>query len=310
MISTVALPVIVNTLLKQDIANRFVLDSPNKTRYAAWQDSRTPNAPEIMYTFWMYNVTNPSGILNGDKPHLQEVGPFVYRLQEIKLDVEFSADGPGNTVNYTQWRYYLPVGNNASTTNITTLNVPFQALAALATGGLSIVVEGLYAHMTDEESLFTTRPVNDYLFGYEDKQLYELSKTLPTVTDGRFPGFQTNLTDLAAVRKHRFGMSMHTGKADINLMQSLTRWQGMHEVYCCSSGPCGPKGGPLGWGSHEAAAVKGAVGAQFKPFLDEYDSIDAFVQSLSRCVGRVLLQGLEPMLGVVSRPSVHKRRSF
>lgn len=28
---------------------------------------------------YIYNVTNPDGFLSGEKPKLQEVGPFVYR---------------------------------------------------------------------------------------------------------------------------------------------------------------------------------------------------------------------------------------
>ena len=43
------------------------------TGYADWQDSTRPNAGHQFMHFYVMNITNPQGILNGEKPVLQEV---------------------------------------------------------------------------------------------------------------------------------------------------------------------------------------------------------------------------------------------
>lgn len=55
------------------------------------------------YTLRMFNVTNPEEYLNtGAKLALREVGPYVYRRRQIKLDVSFD----NNRVSYKQYTYH------------------------------------------------------------------------------------------------------------------------------------------------------------------------------------------------------------
>ena len=34
---------------------------------------------------WLFNITNVEGIRNGEKPKLEEVGPFTYRKMKVKI---------------------------------------------------------------------------------------------------------------------------------------------------------------------------------------------------------------------------------
>ena len=43
--------------------------------------------------FNMYHVTNPDDIVNGKKPRLEEIGPFVYRETREKKNINQSSDG-------------------------------------------------------------------------------------------------------------------------------------------------------------------------------------------------------------------------
>ena len=43
--------------------------------------------------FNMYHVTNPDDIVNGKKPRLEEIGPFVYREKREKRNINQSSDG-------------------------------------------------------------------------------------------------------------------------------------------------------------------------------------------------------------------------
>uniref|UniRef100_K3X4V7 Uncharacterized protein n=1 Tax=Globisporangium ultimum (strain ATCC 200006 / CBS 805.95 / DAOM BR144) TaxID=431595 RepID=K3X4V7_GLOUD len=56
------------------------------------------------YTLHMFNVTNPEEHLaTGAKLALQEVGPYVYRRRQFKLDVSFDGN---NRVSYKQYTYH------------------------------------------------------------------------------------------------------------------------------------------------------------------------------------------------------------
>ena len=44
-----------------------------------------PGSPPDMLYVYLYNITNLEEVHQGAKPHLDEVGPYVYRKRRIKL---------------------------------------------------------------------------------------------------------------------------------------------------------------------------------------------------------------------------------
>lgn len=47
------------------------------------RNDRPGSPPDMLYAF-MYNITNLPEVHKGAKPHLEEVGPYVYRKRRIK----------------------------------------------------------------------------------------------------------------------------------------------------------------------------------------------------------------------------------
>ena len=90
--------------------------------YDAW---RAPTLPTYT-SMYLWNVTNADEVARvGAKPHLQEVGPFVFEETVEKVDIEHYHDN--GTVSYTRKRfwYYIPEFSSASLDdNITTINFP------------------------------------------------------------------------------------------------------------------------------------------------------------------------------------------
>jgi hypothetical protein len=80
-----------------------IVDGPDNSGYADF--IVPPDDQRWVHYFYMFNYTNMEGILsNGDKPALEEVGPFVYYLRRNKIDVEF--DRGGYQVSYRIWTEY------------------------------------------------------------------------------------------------------------------------------------------------------------------------------------------------------------
>lgn len=76
------------TLISAIVAEKMAL-LPKNPSFPMWRDMEIP----IYQKFYLYNVTNPKEVeQHNAKPHLQEVGPFVYRLNISKSELNFSSD--------------------------------------------------------------------------------------------------------------------------------------------------------------------------------------------------------------------------
>lgn len=75
------------------INKQIVLQEGGRT-YGWWKEP--PVTPQMH--IYIYNVTNADDFLNnGDKPNLQELGPYVYLETWEKVNIKFNSNG---TVTY------------------------------------------------------------------------------------------------------------------------------------------------------------------------------------------------------------------
>src|SRR5689334_22727379 len=50
-----------------------------------------------------FNITNPHEVLKGAKPHVEEIGPFIYRMTQLRSDLAF--DYKADTLAFRQQIY-------------------------------------------------------------------------------------------------------------------------------------------------------------------------------------------------------------
>jgi len=79
------------------ISSKFRLWQNNTDFYTSWLQPIGPNGQPIgsEYDFYLWNITNPAEILQGQKPRLQEVGPFCYMNYNIHVNVSSTERGTG-----------------------------------------------------------------------------------------------------------------------------------------------------------------------------------------------------------------------
>ncbi|XP_022652135.1 lysosome membrane protein 2-like isoform X1 [Varroa jacobsoni] len=151
----------------------------NGSTLKRWANVAVP----IYFSAFMFNITNPEEFANGEKPQVQEIGPYVYLQKRRKLITHIDRD----VVTYKDYKSYhfLPEYSIGTPDDrLYALNVPLVAMdkligsklpGDLAKSLLQPILEGLLEK--HNEKLVVQRNVSEMLFdGYAVPMMNELSK--------------------------------------------------------------------------------------------------------------------------------------
>lgn len=228
-------------------------------------DSWKNPPPPVFMEFFFFNVTNADEVMEGrEKARLVEVGPYTYREYRPKANVTFVENGTKVAAYTPKTFVFLPeksVGDPAIDP-ITTVNVP--ALAVMGKGdGSFIMAPMIKVWMKKTDGVFTTRTVDELLWGYEDPLLKSAS-TFKRDTDKMF-GFMLykNGTDDGE-------FVYHTGEADYMDYGRVDTWKGERKLNF--------------WSSDISNAIRGTDGSAFHPFLTKEERLDIFTADLCRSI--------------------------
>jgi lysosome membrane protein 2/scavenger receptor class B protein 1 len=237
--------------------------------------------------FYFMNLTNVDTVRKGGKPILQEVGPYTYTKHSQKLNVSFSADNA--SVAFNEFFYHLPApelscDGSPALDAITTLNLPLIGAVEAIRGHfgarwapwvqlLARLVEGWGDKRV--KGLFTTRTVDEWLWGFEDPLLSRASRLLP---HARFP------TRFALARN--MSTPADSGPADRDAAATgagepaqTWHYRSWHGVERVSS-----------WAAPHLEEVRGTDASQFAPGLGPGDSLEVWVGEAFRAAR--LVQGV------------------
>lgn len=185
----------VGYLIDQEIKNGILVTSEDAEGFAQFTDLRTGS--ENLLLFYVFNITNPEEVLQGEDPNLIELGPFVYSERQLRWTDKWDKDA--DTLTYRQHTDYFfceeatfeQSGFLNDDILVTQINPLFGAIKPQV--GLlryKFVVESLLGWATDYDRLFRTSSVKDLLMGYSENVLIG-PNSIPLVP---FPGLYPNLT--------------------------------------------------------------------------------------------------------------------
>ncbi|XP_071514706.1 lysosome membrane protein 2-like [Panulirus ornatus] len=258
----------VNSFIYQELVLR------NGTEvYQKWKNP--PVVPHLCIYF--FNVTNQEEFLSGDKPVLQEVGPYCYREHWEKVNVLFHDNG---TVSYeTQKHYFFEVERSVGDEDdvITTLNIPMVAAvsqwrfaARLAKLALSSMLEVL------KEKPFVSHTVGEFMWGYDDPLLKIAKDIIPP--DKRLPydkfGF---FIDKNGSTDGLF--NVFTGVNDITKYTTIDTFNHERELAF--------------WKTDECNKIQGTDGSSFPPDVKRDSILFMFNENLCRSVPLVFWHYVE-----------------
>ena len=248
----------------EKVIAKFVELSTESPGYEEW---KVPTAPSYKQ-FWVYNVTNPTEILNGTTPHLKEVGPFTYQLQQPRTDVEFYNNGTVSYRNKPLLVYKKAMSAFDSCVYVTQLNIPLIKAQALTksprtfASGDSLPL----AEVLSNPKIFVNLTVQELLFGYNDS-VSQSVKLFPSA-NAYFPdqfGLFLGLDDSASVL-----YLANDGSSNFKQSRLIEKWNGKNSLSW--------------WSSSQANMINGTDGTYMNPKVGSNQILYFFNTDLCRSV--------------------------
>ncbi|VVC41559.1 CD36 family [Cinara cedri] len=207
-------------IYKNMMRNELELKNDSRT-YTYWQRLPEP----LTMSVYLFNWTNAEETLrNGQKPILQQLGPYVFKEYHTKVNTTFNHN---NTITYKQfksWKYDRIISNGSLSDEVTTINVVLnilgEKLLAIDKTWLSVIA-GYYLKLSNIKP-YVTKTAGDFIFeGYDDpllnvaiqlKRFFPLD--LPFKKVGWFYGMNMSTSADGLI-------NMFTGKGDIDRLGLL-----------------------------------------------------------------------------------------
>jgi hypothetical protein len=273
---------------------------PNHKVFRSWKNSSDEGATPTKMHAYFFNITNADGILQGEKPNVVEIGPYVYTIVKQKDKINFTVDTFGeNIVEYYEWKEYLfsaedskyvpKDGSSEHPIDLTendlfiSANLVFQLSRAK---GEDDVVENYGGDQwTDFDRQFASKTVKQWLFGWLDDQYNVFG-------DHYFPGLigkPIHSVDEVTTGAH----AMYTGETRIGNAFQYSQHDGVKGFV--------PnliiKSWPM-WSTYDASRLVGTDGTRFPPNMKKNKPIQVYVDEAKRslpleCVDEYKLQGLD-----------------
>eukprot|EP00004_Rigifila_ramosa_P013663 TRINITY_DN304_c0_g1_i2.p1 TRINITY_DN304_c0_g1~~TRINITY_DN304_c0_g1_i2.p1 ORF type:complete len:527 (-),score=116.73 TRINITY_DN304_c0_g1_i2:76-1482(-) len=206
----------------------LAVDSPDHPGYEDWlQNYDEDESPEHL-VIYVYNITNLPAVLAGEKPLLDEVGPYAFRQFKEKIDPFFGDDGgvpigdmrstfdKGSVAYFYHYRYFffdrekstelgLPLERDPDTDMICTLNSIYAGAVAIS----PVAEDALYRtgsrYFFGESESEPMLPVTTVAFGREAYQYADAFwKNYTGPDDARadgLRGLRTGFSDINALRR-------------------------------------------------------------------------------------------------------------
>ncbi|KAI4785550.1 hypothetical protein KUCAC02_037693 [Chaenocephalus aceratus] len=170
-------------IIEDQVVKNTVIDPKNSMSYTMWKDVPVP----FFMSVYFFNVLNPQEVLIGEKPMVEQKGPFVKRIQ--KDNITFHDNG---TVSYLEYRtyYFEPTMSSGNESEVVTMpNMLVLGAAGMMENfpyAVRLMISSTFK--TFKEGPFLTKTVGELMWGYDSGLVDFLNKWLPGMlpTKGKF----------------------------------------------------------------------------------------------------------------------------
>ena len=235
--------------------------------YKAW--SRSSNATYLEY--YLFTIKNPDEFTSGGELEVEEIGPFVYREVDMKLNLSWNENQTLMTY-YDNTTYVLELGMSYGddvATNVTTVNLVMIGMEIMLNRLKSKFAESVITYLLNlygKEKFLITKSVRDVLWGYHDPLL---SKLKSSSIISKFINIPSDLVQLQSNGSNELLPTIiATGVGDLKSLNQYIMWKNHTSMDR--------------WGSETARRLYGTDGHLFHPNISRTENITAFIDQIYR----------------------------
>ncbi|XP_001357048.3 protein croquemort [Drosophila pseudoobscura] len=242
--------------------------TPTSKTFEKWEELPIP----VYLHMYLWNWTNAQEVqANGVKPIFEQLGPYVYREERKKMDLEWHDNG---TVTFNPrriWYWEEEMSGGKQTDIITGPHLPSIAAAhSMKDSNIFLKVMFNQALNANGGALYTTHTALEWLFeGFYDEFLHyamNLNNPLaPEILDDHFAWFLHRNES----KDFEGPFTVHTGVGDIKEMGEIKYWKGMNHT---------------GWYEGECGRLNGSTTDLFVPDEPKEKALTIYIPDTCRII--------------------------
>ncbi|XP_058897049.1 scavenger receptor class B member 1 isoform X2 [Kogia breviceps] len=244
----------VPSIIKQQVLKNVRID-PSSLSFNMWKEIPVP----FYLSVYFFDVINPKEILQGQKPQVQERGPYVYREFRHKSNITFNDNDTVSFLEYRSFQFQPDKSRGLESDNIVMPNIlVLSAAMMMENGPMSLKLIMTLAFSTLGERAFMNRTVSEIMWGYEDPLLHLINKYFPNM----FP-FKGKFGLFAELNNSDSGLfTVFTGVKNFSRIHLVDKWNGISKVNF--------------WHSDQCNMINGTSGQMWAPFMTPESSLEFY----------------------------------
>ncbi|KAM6051364.1 scavenger receptor class B member 1 isoform 3-T3 [Theristicus caerulescens] len=244
-------------IVKEQVVKNVRID-PSSISFRMWKDIPVP----FYMSVYFFEVLNPKEVLQGQKPVLNQRGPYVYREFRYKTNITFHDNDTVSFLGYRKLFFQPQLSHGSEEEYIVVPNILMMGAAVMMENLPSFVkllLSGVLAGLKQEA--FMNRTVGEIMWGYDDPLIDAINALVPGLIpfQGKFGLF----VDLNSSNSGLF--TVNTGMKNISRVHMVDSWNGLKKLNY--------------WRSSECNMINGTAGEMWPPFMSptslEFYSPDA-----------------------------------
>ncbi|XP_042297858.1 scavenger receptor class B member 1 isoform X1 [Sceloporus undulatus] len=229
----------------RDQVTKNVRLEPNSMAFNLWKDIPVP----FYMSIYFFEVLNPNEVLRGEKPIVNQRGPYVYREYREKENITFNDNDTLSFLEYRRFHFQADMSNGLESDYVVVPNMLVLGAAVMLEDlpfAVKLTVSSTFALF--KQSAFMNRTVGEIMWGYDDPLIDFLNSIKP----GLVP-FKGKFGLFADLNNSNTGLfTVYTGMADISRAHMIDTWNGLKEVSY--------------WNSDQCNLINGTAGELWPPF--------------------------------------------
>nr|XP_035936748.1 scavenger receptor class B member 1 isoform X2 [Halichoerus grypus] len=228
---------------------------PSSLSFNMWKEIPVP----FYLSIYFFDIVNPDAILLGEKPQVQERGPYVYREFRHKSNITFNDNDTVSFLEYRSFQFQPDKSHGLESDYIVMPNILVLAAAMMMENKpMSLKLIMTLAFSTLGERAFMNRTVGEIMWGYEDPLIHLINKYLPNM----FP-FKGKFGLFAELNNSDSGLfTVFTGVKDFSRIHLVNKWNGLSKVKF--------------WHSDQCNMINGTSGQMWAPFMTPETSLEFY----------------------------------